>query len=670
MFARILIANRGETACRIWRTCQRLGVAAATIHSSADRDAHHVREIGHSVEIGGAAARESYLNAGAIVDAALDAGAEAVHPGIGFLSEDPAFARAVEAAGLAFVGPSPETLERYADKALAKREARAAGVPVIEGSGDGSADPARIADLVRGMPSPVVLKAIAGGGGRGMRIIRGYDRLEDEIASAMREAESAFGRPDLLVEVLVDPARHIEVQVAGDGAGKVIHLFERECSLQRRYQKVVEEAPAPSLGDELRGALVEAACRIAERARFRGIGTVEFLVSGGHHYFLEVNPRLQVEHPTTEMITGLDLVELQLRIAAGEGLALAQDDVTASGHAIEARLYAEDTADGFAPAAGTLRAFAIPAREVRVDVGVALGETVTPHYDPLLAKVIAHGTDRGQALARLAGAIGGTSILGIATNVGFLEALLNSPEVIAGAVDNRIIDRNIEALVAHRTDNAAPVHAIAAALWLLDQRKGPPSDPWTARAGFTAWRLGPCDRDPLRQPTLVVRIGGEDRGIAFGRTGWNGEIEILVEGQPVALRIADQDDDGYRVSAAGEVSVVGAVREGDTVHFNGPFGTHTATIARAPSARAGAGGGAGHGRVLAPVMGQVVKINVRVGETVNAGDILVVQESMKMELRIAAPCDGVVARIGCVEGDMVERHSFVVELEPLNEAAE
>jgi 3-methylcrotonyl-CoA carboxylase alpha subunit len=669
MFAKVLIANRGETACRIARTCRRLGIAAATIHSSADREAHHVREIGHSIEVGGAPARESYLNAEAIVAAARATRAEAVHPGIGFLSEDPAFARAVEAAGLAFVGPTPETLERYADKSTAKHEARAARVPVIDGAA-GAATPKEIAKQVRAMTPPVVLKAIAGGGGRGMRVLHDYDRLEDEIASAMCEAEKAFGRPDLLVEAFVDRARHIEVQVAGDGAGKVIHLFERECSLQRRHQKVVEEAPAPGLSDDLRSRLTAAACRIAKRARFRGLGTVEFLVSGARYVFLEVNPRLQVEHPATEMITGLDLVELQLRIAAGEGLAATQDAIVRAGHAIEARVYAEDVAGGFAPAAGRLRAFAIPSHAVRVDVGVAPGETISPHYDPLLAKVIAHGADRAQALSKLADALGETTILGVPTNVAFLCALLRAPEVIAGEVDNRFIDRNAAALVPPGPDNATPVHAIAASLWLFDQRTGDPTDPWTTRARFTGWRLGPAGQDPSRQPMRLVRIGGEDRGIAFGRMGGDGDIEVVVDGQPVALRMTVQGGDDYQVAVAGEVFMIQAVRDGDTVFLTGPFGNHTAAIAPYPSARDGAGAGAGQGRVLAPVMGQVAKVNVRVGENVSAGDVLVVQESMKMELRIAAPCDGVVTRIGCAEGDMIERHAFVAEVEPLKDAAE
>ncbi len=669
MFAKILIANRGEAACRIARTCKRLGIAVATIHSSADRDARHVREIGESIEVGGAAAAESYLNSEAILKAAVATGAEAIHPGIGFLSEDPAFARAVEAAGLVFIGPTPETLERYADKAKAKREARAADVPVIDGSEHGSAKPTEIADQVRGMTPPVVLKAVAGGGGRGMRVLHGYDQLEEEIASAMREAKKAFGRPDLLVEALVDQARHVEIQIAGDGAGAVVHLFERECSLQRRHQKVIEETPAVGLSAEVRNALTSAACRIAKRARFRGLGTVEFLLAGDHHWFLEVNPRLQVEHPVTEQVTGLDLVELQLRIAAGEGLQVKQRDISVTGHAIEARVYAEDVAAGFIPAAGVLRSLSFPNGSVRVDVGVLEGEAVTPHYDPLLAKVIAHGADRTQALAALTDALNETSILGVATNLSFLRSLLRSKEVIAGKIDNRWIDRNIGTLLPRGPSDAGPVHAIAACLWLLDRRPGPASDPWTA-PGFTGWRLGPGGPSPTRRPTVLVRIGDVEQGIAFSKIGKDGAIEAVVDGAPVAIRIVPQDNGRYRVSLGARVLMIEAALDRDTVFLGGALGEHTVSVAPYPSARIDDKGAASEVRVLAPVMGHIVKINVRVGETVRAGEVLAVQESMKMELRIVAPCDGTVARIGCAEGDLVERHTFVAEVEPLMDAAE
>ena len=669
MFAKILIANRGEVACRIARTCKRLGIAAATIHSSADGEARHVREIGESIEVGGAMAAQSYLDGAAILKAAAATGAEAIHPGIGFLSEDAGFARAVEAAGLVFIGPAPQTLEHYADKAMAKRQARAADVPVIDGGEHGSAEPTEIADQVRGMAPPVVLKAVAGGGGRGMRVLLGYDRLEAEIASAMGQAEKAFGRPDLLVEAFVDGARHVEVQIAGDGTGKVVHLFERECSLQRRHQKVIEEAPAASLSAALRNTLASAACRMAKRARFRGLGTVEFLVDGERHWFLEVNPRLQVEHPVTEMVSGLDLVEWQLRIAAGEGLPVKQRDISVTGHAIEARVYAEDVAAGFLPAVGVLRSLSLPSGSVRVDAGVLEGEAVTPHYDPLLAKIIAHGADRAQALAALTEALDETSILGLATNVAFLRSLLRSKDVIAGEIDIQWIDRNIDALVPRGPGDAGLVHAVAACLWLLGRRAGPASDPWTA-PGFTAWRLGPGGPSPTRRPTVLVRIGEVEKGIAFSRIGKDGTIEAVVDGTPVIIGMVPQDDGRTLVSLGARVLVIEAALDRDTVYLGGALGDHTALVAPYPGARVGAGGAAGEVLVLAPVMGQIVKINVRVGDSVSAGAVLAIQESMKMELRITAPCDGVVARIGCAEGDLVERHALVAEVEPLKDAAE
>lgn len=373
MFKKILIANRGEIACRIARSCARLGIAVAGVHSSADRDALHVDSIGESIEIGGAPATESYLRMDAVIAAARRTGAQAIHPGYGFLAENPAFARAVEAAGLVFIGPTPESIERLGDKAAAKHEARAAGVPVLGGSEEPSRDAAAIAATVRGMPLPVVLKAAAGGGGKGMRVVRTLDTLEADIASAMREGASAFGDPALIVEPFIEHGRHIEVQIAGDGKGHVIHLFERECTLQRRYQKLIEEAPASHLDAALRAAMLSDAVRLGERLRYRGVGTVEFIVHDGQHHFLEVNPRLQVEHPVTEEVTGLDIVELMLRIAAGEGLPVRQQDLQVQGHAVEARVCAEDAAQNFMPSTGELVEVRFAASGVRVESGVRAG---------------------------------------------------------------------------------------------------------------------------------------------------------------------------------------------------------------------------------------------------------------------------------------------------------
>ena len=377
MFKKILIANRGEIACRIARTCRRLGIAVAGVHSAADADALHVRTIGESTEIGGAAASDSYLRIDAVIEAARRSGAEAIHPGFGFLAENAAFARAVERAGLVFIGPTPEIIERLGDKASAKREAEAADVPTVPGSRTASEDAAEIAGIVGELGLPVMLKAAAGGGGKGMRAVARLDGLAGEIESAMREAKSAFGYPGLIVEKLIERGRHIEVQIAGDGNGHVIHLFERECSLQRRHQKLIEEAPAANLPAALRDQMIADAVRLGERLNYRGVGTVEFILSGDRYYFLEVNPRLQVEHPVTEMVTGIDIVETMLRIAAGEGLPLAQREVRCRGHAVEARLCAEDPANDFLPCSGNLAYVGFPADGVRVETGVESGSVVT-----------------------------------------------------------------------------------------------------------------------------------------------------------------------------------------------------------------------------------------------------------------------------------------------------
>ncbi len=663
MIAKLLIANRGESACRVARTCRDLGIAAATVHSSIDRRAFHVRAIGESIEIGGASLAESYLDGEAVIAAAGVVGADAIHPGIGFLAEDPAFARAVEAAGLIFVGPRPETLERFADKAAAKGEARSAGIPVIEGSDGGSAQPDEVIEMARALAPPLLLKATAGGGGRGVRMVRSLDGLAQAVASAMNEAEAAFGRPDLLVERYLEGARHVEVQIAGDGEGVVIHLFERECSLQRRYQKVVEEAPAPGLAAATREAILMAACEIAARANFRGLGTVEFLVIGDEHRFLEVNPRLQVEHPVTEMIVDLDLVELQLAIAAGRGLGLAQADIVPRGHAIEARLYAEDPSDGFLPSAGVVRRIEFPRTGLRVERGVAAGDAVPPYYDPMIAKLIAHGGDRAEALAALRAGLAGVSVLGVETNLSFLRTLLAHPRVIEGDLDTGLIDRELAALTAPGAGAGDAAFALAAYLVLLQYRQGPASDPWTALTRFTGWRHGAGESAPTRKPSLEVSIGGEAREVAFSAIDGEGYFTVRMGETSERLRVDPAGDDQYHVSLGKRVLTMAALADGEAVYLDGPTGALTARVSLY-AAGAGAATTAVEGRVLAPVMGQVTKVHIEVGDRVKAGDVLMVQESMKMELRLTAPCDGVVAELGCVEGEMIARHSVVAEIRP------
>ena len=442
----LLIANRGEIACRIARTARASGITPVGVHSQADANALHVREIGKSVCIGAGPASESYLKIDAVIAAAQSVGADAIHPGYGFLAENPDFARSVEAAGMIFMGPTPETLERFGDKASAKEAAVAASVPVISGAEGARSDPEQIAEEVRQMGLPVLLKAVGGGGGRGQRLVTDETTLVEDIEGALREAKSTFGSEGLLLERFLPEARHVEVQIAGDGKGHVVHLFERDCTLQRRHQKVIEEAPAWGLPRTLLDDIARDAVRLGETLDYRGLGTVEFLVAGDEYFFLEVNPRIQVEHPVTEAITGLDLVALHLRIAEGAGLGLVQDDLTINGHAVEARLYAEDPAMQFAPSTGTLSTLSLPSG-LRIDSGVEEGDAVTPYYDPMIAKLIAHGADRAHAIENMLAALDEFRIEGIVTNISFLKRVMAHPAYRDGETHTGFVDEHKAALV-------------------------------------------------------------------------------------------------------------------------------------------------------------------------------------------------------------------------------
>jgi 3-methylcrotonyl-CoA carboxylase alpha subunit len=447
VFKKILIANRGEIACRIARTCRRLGVAVAGVHSAADRDALHVRQIGESVEIGGAPAAESYLRIDAVIAAAKAVGAEAIHPGFGFLAENAAFARAVEAAGLVFIGPTAEIIERLGDKAAAKREAKAAKVPIVPGSASPSVDPAEIAAMVREIGLPVMLKAAAGGGGKGMRGITRFDGLGLEIESAMREAKNSFGDAGLIVEKLIERGRHIEIQIAGDGQGRVVHLFERECTLQRRHQKVIEEAPAANLSASMRDRMAADAVRLGQRLKYRGVGTVEFIVGADNYHFLEVNPRLQVEHPVTEFTSGIDIVKTQIMVAAGERLPFTQRQIEMRGHAIECRINAED-AYKFTPSPGRITMWHPPGGPgVRVDSHIYTNYFVPPNYDSMIGKIIVHGDTREQALARMRTALSETVVEGIQTNIPLHRELMVDAKFMSGGTNIHYLE---EWLAAHK----------------------------------------------------------------------------------------------------------------------------------------------------------------------------------------------------------------------------
>ncbi len=667
MFQKILIAARGEIACRIARTCQRLGVAAATVHTAEDRNALHVLAAGESCEVAGrnGDGAEGYLNIDAILQAAHQTGAQAVHPGIGFLAEHAGFAEAVERAGLTFVGPRPDTLLRFGDKTSAKAEAAAAGLPVLAGNGEGVGDAAQLEEAIRGMELPVLLKAVFGGGGRGVRVISTLDGLADEVASAMREAKNAFGRPDLMVEQFIERARHIEVQIAGDGQGGAVHLFERECSLQRRFQKIVEECPAPNLPVELAERLWADGCRLAAQARFRNLGTIEFLVSGPDYYFLECNPRLQVEHTVTELVTGLDLVELQLRIAAEAALTLRQEDIALAGHAIQARIYAEDPAARFAPSTGPVLLADFPADTVRVDAGIAAGCEIGPRYDPLVAKLIALGKGRGEALGRLGVAIADTAVLGVTTNLGFLQKLLAHPAVVAGELDTGFIERELPALLPSVEPDRTSL-AIAAWFHVVGHRAREGGDPWNALEGFTGWRLSDGQLQPSRKPSFFLRAGSDLHEVSVGTISPDQGMEFRIDGETIRLRVAPMADGRFGVSVGKSVMAVRAVLEalpgGDTVHLHGPFGRRVVSVEPFLADRGGPAAGSGH--LLAPMMGKIIKLNVRVGDSVTADAVLAIQDSMKMEFTVRAPWDGVVTEVACEEGEMVERHSHMITLEP------
>ncbi|MDP6829340.1 MAG: biotin carboxylase N-terminal domain-containing protein [Alphaproteobacteria bacterium] len=662
MSKKILIANRGEIACRIARTCQRLGIAAATVHSEADKDALHVQEVGESVHIGPAPASESYLNIEAVIAAAKSVGADAIHPGYGFLSENPAFAEAVAAADLTFIGPSAEVLRQFGDKAAAKAAAKAAGVATVPGSEAASDDPDAIMAELHAMTLPALLKAAGGGGGKGMRVVNDMAGAETEIEAAMREGRNSFADPRLLVEEFLPEARHVEVQILGDGQGKVLHLLERECSLQRRHQKVIEEAPALNLSPALRAQLLDSAVALGHAVNYLGLGTVEFIVKDERAYFLEVNPRLQVEHPVTEMITDLDLIELQILAVAGHGIALGQEDVGATGHAIEARIYAEDPGAGFLPSTGTIAQLSLPHDALRVDTGIAAGMAITPYYDPMVAKLIAHGRDRAAALSSLVAGLDQFSISGVRDNSAFLRALLRTSEVRESAGDTGLIDRRLDELVAESAPDDSRI-ALAAAIWLSEQRGQRGADIWQGDGWQTGWRLGDGTPAITVSPILQARIEDDLFDIGFGPRDASGAMLVGVGDGEYRLSIEALGEHAYLITADGRSRKVRAWLGDDWLTLDDGGNKLTAALTLyLDSARQSASAAFG-GTVEAPLMGQVLAVQAAVGDTVDQGEVLVVLESMKMEIRVTAPGAGEVKAVHCQVGGNVERGAVIVELE-------
>jgi len=657
MFSKILIANRGEIACRIIRTARRMGIRTVAIYSDADAGALHVELADEAYHVGGSPAAESYLAIDRIVAAAIRAGAEAVHPGYGFLSENAAFAEAVEAAGLVFVGPSPAAIRAMGLKDAAKALMEQSGVPVVPGYHGEDQDGPLLAERAARIGFPVLIKARAGGGGKGMRRVDRAEDFADALDAARREAVAAFGDGAVLLESWLRHPRHIEVQVFGDSHGNVVHLFERDCSLQRRHQKVIEEAPAPGMTEEMRRAMGEAAVRAAQAIGYRGAGTVEFIadVSEGlradRFFFMEMNTRLQVEHPVTEAITGIDLVEWQLRVAAGEPLPKTQAELAIEGWAFEARIYAEDPAHGFLPATGTLADLRFPDGAVRVDAGVRAGDRITPHYDPLIAKLIVHGPDRRTALGRLTAALEASRIRGLANNLAFLARLSRAPQFVAGEPDTGLIDRSLEALTAVEAPGDAVV-ALAGALSLGTWRPVAGGDLWQSLGHWQTW--GEASR------VVVLDHAG---GRATLRVAAKGRDMFAVQAahhQMIPLQIAGRFDGGCRVEMEGRQSTVQVFEAPHRLTLVMGGVTHEF---RLPDPFDGEAGDADGGeRLVAPMPGFVKQVRVAAGETVVKGQPLVVMEAMKMELTLGAGRDGIVETVAVGEGDQVSEGALLVLL--------
>ncbi|MCX4880977.1 biotin carboxylase N-terminal domain-containing protein [Streptomyces sp. NBC_00847] len=674
MFDTVLVANRGEIAVRVIRTLRFLGVRSVAVFSDADADARHVREADTAVRIGPAPAAESYLSVERLLEAAARTGAQAVHPGYGFLAENAAFARACTDAGLVFIGPTAESIALMGDKIRAKETVKAAGVPVVPGSSGSGLSDTRLADAALEIGMPVLLKPSAGGGGKGMRLVRDAAVLGDEIAAARREARASFGDDTLLVERWVDRPRHIEIQVLADGHGNVVHLGERECSLQRRHQKLIEEAPSVLLDEATRAAMGEAAVQAARSCAYRGAGTVEFIVPGGDpssYYFMEMNTRLQVEHPVTELITGLDLVEWQLRVAAGERLPYGQGDIRFTGHAIEARVCAEtvsvkEGARGFLPSGGTVLRLHEPQGDgIRTDSGLSEGTEVGSLYDPMLSKVIAYGPDRETALRRLRKALAETVTLGVQTNAGFLRRLLAHPAVVAGELDTGLVEREMDGLVPDQVP--AEVYGAAALLrrTALAQADGSGwADPFGATDG---WRLG-GERAwtahhlavPGHEPVTVRVRGTQDGGIELLPSGADEPLRGAggVPPRPGSDRRFTFQLDGVSHTFAVTPDGTWLGRDGDAWQVR----DHDPVAASLTGA-----GRAGADSLTAPMPGTVTVVKVAVGDEVSAGQSLLVVEAMKMEHVISAPHAGTVAELDVTPGTTVAMDQVLAVITPAQE---
>ena len=660
-FNTLLIANRGEIACRVIRTARAMGLCTVAVYSEADRDALHVAMADDAVLIGPARARDSYLNIDRILEAAQKTGAEAVHPGYGFLSENADFARRCAEAGIVFVGPTAEMMEAMGSKSGSKMLMEKAGVPLVPGYHGDAQDDATLAKAAEKAGFPVLVKASAGGGGRGMRVVRAAHELAAAVVSAKREALAAFGDDRMLIEKYVDTPRHIEVQIVGDSHGNLVSLFERECTLQRRHQKVIEEAPSPTLSAAQREAVCAAARKAAGAVNYVGAGTIEFVSNGKEFFFIEMNTRLQVEHPVTELITGVDLVEWQLRVAFGETLPLSQDQIKLNGHAVEARVYAENPNKNFMPSVGSLRTWRTPdaVDGLRIDAGYGEGKTVSPNYDAMLAKVIAWAPTRDLAISRLNRGLEETDIRGVVTNIPFLSALITHPDVRANAIDTGFIERELSKLTPEQPalselELGAAVAAILSA-----------EDAAAASDAHSPWRSSGWTAVGSRQRRFVFRQGTVEYAVnlRYGR----GASVLAIDGREIAFSYSPSSRGGIDLVLDGVKRHVAGLLDGREVyvrtqngrfevHWVDPFGTEDEEQA-------------GADRVVAPLPGTVVALLVEVGAKVEKGAPILTLEVMKMEQTLRAPFAGIVKQLKCKVGDIVQEGVELAEIEPLKDAA-
>jgi len=661
MFERVLIANRGEIACRVIRTCRRLGIHTIAVYSEADADAQHVRQADEAWPIGGPRPADSYLRGDTILEVAKKSGAQAIHPGYGFLSENTSFARACLEAGIAFIGPKPASIDAMGSKAAAKALMEQHAVPLVPGYHGDNQEPTHLAEQARTTGFPLMIKAAAGGGGKGMRIVRGEAEFADALASAQREAAGAFGDTRVILERYVEHPRHIEFQVFGDTYGQVIHLNERECSAQRRYQKVLEETPSPFLDAARRKAMGEAAVAAAKAVDYVGAGTVEFIVAAdGEFFFMEMNTRLQVEHPVTEETLGLDLVEWQLRVAAGQPLPLTQEQVHAHGHAIEVRLYAEDPEQNFLPGSGKLQMLRLPApsKHVRLDGGVIEGDTVTIFYDPMIAKLIVFDATRTEALQRLRDALAQSEIVGPKSNIAFLERLARHPVVVEGRIDTGYLDRHLDEFLAGELEPSDIVlFAAATGVLLHDEHAtanqattaGDPHSPWSRN---DAWRVGHAGKRIVALTLHQTRYEIEARG-------HSGDYELHHHDTRCEVRGARLGHDTLSARFDGEARRIPLRVDTRHVLLHDADGQRY-SFERAPAYAWESKDAVGGNQVTAPMPGRIVLVKAKPGDQVEQGQELLVMEAMKMELALKAPRAGTIESISAAQGEFVEADAVLV----------